>query len=185
MSRKFFPWILFPDQEVSRVTDIDFRSLRNSGKEAIIFDLDNTIARWGEGSVDQCVIELLSDIEDLGFKIGILSNGKRKNIESFVDKLPFPCQFNAQKPRRKYFRDLLNRMDVSPEKSVMIGDQLLTDVLGANRTSMYSIRVDPMEEGREYKFTKINRVGEKLLFSLRNLFRKIRDFRYSLTYKED
>lgn len=178
MSRKLVPWAFFPDEEAASIFEVDYGSLQRSGKEAVIFDLDNTIARWGEDSLNDKVIELIGEILGLGLQVGILTNSKREKVKSFVEGLPYPCQFNAQKPRRKNFLSLLEKMDVPPSRAVMIGDQLLTDVLGANRMGMYSIRVEPIERGREFSFTAANRLIEDLLFSLRNVFRILKRFKY-------
>lgn len=185
MSRKLFPWILFPDQEEETIFDIDYRKLKESGMEAVVFDLDNTIARWGEDNVSEQAIDLIGEIVDLGLQVGILTNSRRQKVRSFVEDLPYPCKFDARKPWRKNFLRLLDGMDVPPQKSVMIGDQLLTDVLGANLTSMYSIRVEPIEQGKEFNFTKFNRIVEKMLFSLRALFRILKSFKYKRETKDN
>ncbi len=178
MTRRLVPWAFFPDEEASSIFEVDYGSLQESEKEAVLFDLDNTIARWGEDDLSEKVIGLLDEIVGLGFKVGILTNSKKKKVKSFVESLPYPCQFNAQKPRRKNFFSLLDRMEVEPSRAVMVGDQLLTDVLGANRAGLYSIRVEPIERGREFSFTAVNRLIEDLLFSLRDLFRIIKRFKY-------
>ena len=164
----------FPDEKVSTVDDIDYERLLDSGIKAVIFDLDNTIARWGEDRLAQDVIELLDCVTKLGLKVGILSNSRREKIEDFVVDLPFPHIFNANKPTGKGFREMLAELNVSPEEAAMIGDQMFTDVLGANRLDMYTIWVDPIDPGKEYSFTRINRVGEKIVLSFRKLYRSLK-----------
>jgi len=107
-------------------------------------------------------------------------NSRRKKIEEFVMQLPFPHLFNANKPSRKGFRSMLSDLDVSPEEAAMIGDQLFTDVLGANRMNMYTIRVDPIDPEKEYRFTKINRIGENVVLCLREVYRSLRRFKETI-----
>ncbi len=174
MSDKSFPRVFFPDERARTVRDIDYQELGESGIKAVIFDLDNTIARWGDSSLESEILDIFDRLKELGLKIGILSNGQRKETKNFVLKFPFPHLFNAGKPRRKGFRFMLDELNVSPEEAAMIGDQLFTDVLGANRMEMYTIRVDPIDPGREFRMTKINRVGERLLLSSREIYRYLR-----------
>jgi len=174
--RSFFRQF-FPDEKVSTVEDVDYEKLAKSGIEAVVFDLDNTIAKWGDDRLAEEIIELFERLTLLGLKVGILSNSRRKKIEEFVMELPFPHLFNANKPSRKGFRSMLTDLDVSPEEAAMIGDQMFTDVLGANRMNMYTIRVDPIDPEKEYRFTKINRIGESMVLCLREVYRSLRQFK--------
>ncbi len=161
----------FPDESAATVEDVDYEKLIDSGIKAVIFDLDNTIAKWGDDSLAEEIIELFERLNSLGLKVGILTNSRREKIEDFIIDLPFPHLFNANKPRLKGFRSMLSELDVSPEEAVMVGDQLFTDVLGANRLGMYTIRVEPIDPEKEYRFTKINRIGERVLLFLREVYR--------------
>ena len=169
--------LFFPDEKVHTVEDVDYEGLVNAGIKAVIFDLDNTIAKWGDDSLAREINDLLGRLNSLGLKIGILSNSRRKNVGDFARDLPFPHFFNANKPSGKGFYQLLEELGVSPEEAAMVGDQLFTDVLGANRINMYTIRVDPIDPDQEYSFTKINRVGERLLLFLREVYRTLKRFR--------
>lgn len=174
--RSFFRQF-FPDERVSTVDEVDYENLVDSGIKAVVFDLDNTIAKWGDDRLAEEIIDLFEHLTSLGLKVGILSNSRRKNIEDFVVELPFPHLFHANKPSRKGFRSMLDDLDVLPHEAAMIGDQLFTDVLGANRMNMYTIRVDPLDPEKEYRFTKINRIGENLLLGLREVYRTLMRFK--------
>lgn len=161
----------FPDDEVDNIHEIDYENLAKEGKEGIIFDLDNTLSPWQQERLDKEVTELFWHLRDLGFRIGILTNGNGSKVRSHLQNLSYPVIFNASKPRRKGFKQMLNHLEVTPEQAVMIGDQLLTDVLGANRLNIHSILVRPVKPGQEYLLTKINRVLENLLLGGRKIFR--------------
>jgi len=169
--------LFFPDERVQTVEDVDYERLSSSGIKAVVFDLDNTIAKWGEDSLPSEVVDLFERLDAMGLKVGILSNSRRKNVGDFGPELPFPHFFNANKPSGKGFRLLLQELGVSPEEAAMVGDQLFTDVLGANRINMYTIRVDPIDPDQEYSFTKINRIGERLILFLREVYRSLKRFR--------
>ena len=166
--------IFFPDETVPAVDDVDYGKLIDSGIEAVIFDLDNPLAKWGDDSLPGEIIELFEQLTSMGLKVGILTNSQRETIKNFIVELPFPHVFDAGKPRIQGFRSILDELDVSPEKAVMIGDQLFTDVFGANRMNMYTVRVDPIDPDKEFSLTKINRLGEKALLYLRDFYRLLR-----------
>lgn len=172
-----FPRYFFPDDNAKTVDDVDYEQLRDSGIKAVIFDLDNTLALWGEESLEGEVLELFEELEALGLKVAVLSNSRKKKIEKFVADLPYPHLFNAGKPKSRGFKIMLNEMEVSAEETAMVGDQLFTDVLGANRMDMYTIRVEPLDPDQEYRFTRLNRLGEGMLLRLRDLYRFFRSFK--------
>ena len=79
----------------------------------------------------------------MGFKIGILTNRRIGTNDPVIHSLgeKYPVVIRAGKPRRRGFRELLTRLGVSPSEAVMVGDRRLTDVAGANRLGIYSIRI--------------------------------------------
>ena len=168
---KSFPGYFFPDKKVETVRDVDYQQLKRLGIRAVIFDLDNTLALWGEEELESEVLDLFEDLQSRGLKVAVLSNSKKKEIEDFVAELPFPHLFNAGKPRSRGFEKILGELDVGAEETAMVGDQLFTDVLGANRMNMYTIRVEPLDPTREYKFTRINRLAESILLRFRDFYR--------------
>lgn len=168
---KSFPGYFFPDKKVETVRDVDYGELKNSGIRAIVFDLDNTLALWGEDKLESDVLNLFEELQSRGFKVAVLSNSKKKKIEDFVAELPYPHLFNAGKPKSNGFEKILDELEVGADETAMVGDQLFTDVLGANRMNMYTIRVEPLDPTREYKFTRLNRLGEGILLRFRDFYR--------------
>ncbi|MFP4136020.1 MAG: YqeG family HAD IIIA-type phosphatase [Candidatus Acetothermia bacterium] len=171
---KSFPRYFFPDENAKTVREIDYELLKKSGFEAVIFDLDNTLALWGKEELETEALELLNQVDSLGLNVAVLSNSGKPEIKGFLSGLRFPHLFNAGKPKSRGFERMLDKLEVEAEESVMVGDQLFTDVLGANRLGMYTIMVDPLDPTREYRFTRLNRLGESLLLRLRDLYRFLR-----------
>jgi HAD superfamily phosphatase (TIGR01668 family) len=125
------------------IFEVDYDRLYNLGKRAIIFDLDNTLGKRRPDKLSPKVTALFERLAQKGFLIGILTNRrigtKDPVIVELANKYPLRCR--AGKPRQKGFRQLLVELDVSPENAVMIGDRIFTDILGANRLGIYSIRI--------------------------------------------
>ncbi len=130
--------------EVARsVFDIDYERLWNQGMRALLFDLDNTLGRRGSKSLGEEARRLLADLEMRGFRIGILTNRKRRRANRLAPQLAeeFTVLDVARKPHRAGFARVLAELGQTPAAAAMIGDRRFTDILGANRSGIYSIRV--------------------------------------------
>lgn len=162
-----------PDMYIKSVYDIDYESLKNRGIKCIIFDLDNTIAPVNIPVPDKELKDLFADLQILGFKVIILSNSNKARVEPFKEKLNVDSSYNSLKPLKKKYKKILNIYNFKDNEIACIGDQLLTDVLGANRMGFLSVLVNPISN-IDYIGTKINRIFERQIFKIlekRNLFK--------------
>lgn len=135
---------LLSAREVARsVFDVDYDRLWSMGIRALLFDLDNTLGRRGSTSLGDEARQLLRDLEQRGFKVGILTNRKRGAAKGLASALSaeFAVLDVARKPHRAGFARLLAELGHEASVAAMIGDRRFTDVLGANRSGIYSIRV--------------------------------------------
>lgn len=113
------------------------------GKRILLFDLDNTLGRRGMAHLPEPIVGFLQSLRERGFAIGVLTNRKRNTEAPAVRLLRrhVPVIHAAGKPARRGFLQILDRLGGSPDEAVMIGDRRLTDILGANRVGIHSIRV--------------------------------------------
>lgn len=134
---------LRPTQAVNSILDLNLPQLLTQGKRVLIFDLDNTLCRRGTKALDPKVRRYLGDVQAVGFQVGILTNRRRNADAPIVQALGkfLPVVSAAGKPKRRGFIRLLKTMDACSENAVMIGDKWWTDIWGANRMGMDSIRV--------------------------------------------
>ena len=137
--------LLRPREEVGSILDVDYERLYRLGKRAILFDLDNTLGGRRPAKLAPEVTTLLDKLTKMGFGIGILTNRRIGTKDAVIVELAksYPLRCRAGKPWKKGFLDILAQMDLPAERAVMIGDRLFTDVLGANRLGIYSIRIKP------------------------------------------
>ena len=75
-------------------------------------------------------------------------------------KLEVPYIYFAKKPFKFGFNRAKKIVQENSENIAVIGDQILTDVLGANRSHMYSILVEPLVE-KDIFVTRFNRLIER------------------------
>jgi HAD superfamily phosphatase (TIGR01668 family) len=137
--------ILQPREVAQSLFDIDFDRLLREGKQAVIFDLDRTLGCRRPRNLAHRVLALLAELEKKGFKIGVLTNRRRVDGDAVIERLnnSYPLIHTAAKPRKSGFLAMLLELGTSPQQTVMVGDRLLTDILGANRVGIYSIKIFP------------------------------------------
>ncbi|MGP7819013.1 YqeG family HAD IIIA-type phosphatase [Niallia sp. 01092] len=157
-----------PDQHVNSIFDITPDLLKEKGVKGIITDLDNTLVEWDRPLATPKIIEWFEEMKRNNIKVTIVSNNNEGRVKAFSDPLNIPYIFSARKPMGHAFRKALLQMGVRKEDAVVIGDQLLTDVLGGNRNGFHTILVVPVAQTDGF-ITKINRKIERILL---NWFRK-------------
>lgn len=163
-----------PDKYQKSIYTIDYVSLKNAGIKLIIFDLDNTIAPISASNPSKKLKDLIEEVKKLGMKPIIMSNSGKSRVEPFKDELYVDSAYHSAKPLKRKYKRILELYDVKPSEVAAIGDQLLTDVFGANRMGITSILVNPIST-QDLKWTKINRFFERLIikhFEKRNVFEK-------------
>ncbi|GAA4858741.1 YqeG family HAD IIIA-type phosphatase [Paenibacillus vulneris] len=153
---------LVPRLQVNTIYDIDLQKLWNEGKRGIITDLDNTLVGAKAPLATPELIDWLKVVGQIGFQVVIVSNNNKLRVSKFAEPLSLPFIYRAKKPTRAAFHKAMHLMKLGPEETVVIGDQMMTDVLGGNRMGLYTILVLPIERRDEGLFTKVvNRSLEK------------------------
>jgi len=151
-----------PTYMISSVEKIPFVLLERDNIKGLIFDVDNTIATMGKGITEGCY-KWIKEAKELGYKICILSNSVNlKKVRRIMTDLGILGLCFAKKPSTKGFEMALNLLDLKKEEVIMIGDQVFTDVWGANRFGIKSILVNPINK-KEGPFTLIKRPIEKII----------------------
>ncbi|WP_018923682.1 YqeG family HAD IIIA-type phosphatase [Salsuginibacillus kocurii] len=149
-----------PNEHVTSIYDIDLQELKDNGYKAIITDLDNTLVEWDRPEATPEVMEWLQTLYQEGFKITVVSNNHETRVRTFSETAGLTFIHSAKKPSRRAFKKACQLMEVKEEEAVVVGDQLLTDVLGGNRGGFYTILVVPVAS-TDGVFTKLNRKIER------------------------
>lgn len=130
----------------------------------MIVDLDNTIARWNTSIIKDDARKWIADALSMGFKICILSNNMKKGrIKDIAQELHVSCCGGRgfRKPSKKAYVHALEVLNAPAEETVMIGDQIYTDINGAQKMGIQGILVDPIYH-KEALGTKLWRVRERV-----------------------
>ena len=153
---------LTPDEYQHCIYDIDLDALRARGIVGLIIDLDNTLAAWRFGQPEPRLAEWVRSAKDRGLVPFIVSNDLGPRVELFTRYLGIPGMARAGKPRSGAFRRATARLGLSPDKVVVVGDQLFTDVLGAKPLGCRTILVTPLSD-REFPGTRLVRLVERFV----------------------
>ncbi|GIM48365.1 hypothetical protein DNHGIG_39140 [Collibacillus ludicampi] len=155
-----------PDLYVKSIYHIDLAALKKAGIKGLITDLDNTLVAWNAMQATPKVTKWLEEVrEKYGIRVVIVSNNRAARVEDFARPLGIPAIYNARKPRNAPFIRALSILGTRPEETVVLGDQIFTDVLGGKRMGMYTILVVPVAT-KEWIGTKILRMAERLVLNM-------------------
>lgn len=156
--------ILYPYEYVESVFSVDYNKLYNNGFKGIIFDIDNTLVHHGDDSTKE-IDELFKEIQGIGLKTIILSNNGEERIKRFLKNIDSLYICNAEKPKVTNYLKAVEMMGIKKEEAIFIGDQIFTDILGANRSKIANILVKYIREKNETKIGK-RRQAENIILKL-------------------
>ena len=139
--------LLRPNFIFDKVSEVTPGFLRERGIRAVMVDLDDTLVAGGTSTLDPTFTSWLSDLKAARLPILILSNGSRTRVAQWSQNLGVSGLSLVGKPFIFAFRRGLKRLGSKANETVMIGDQLFTDILGANVAGMTSILVTPLSPG--------------------------------------
>ncbi|MHA2611658.1 MAG: YqeG family HAD IIIA-type phosphatase [bacterium JZ-2024 1] len=151
----------------NKIEEIPVEWLKNRVR-GVILDVDNTLLNWGDHAIPQEVIQWLKKVERAGIRICLLSNTWSKKARHVYQRLGFPCIAPALKPLPFGYWKALHHLHLQRKEVLVIGDQLLTDILGARLSGISGLLLPPRNE-KEFFLTRIfSRRLEKWLSKLLN-----------------
>jgi HAD superfamily phosphatase (TIGR01668 family) len=151
-----------PDRMLNSPFGITAEHVRSLGKTTILTDLDNTLLAWDEMDATHEIMNWFTLLEAEGIKVMILSNNSEERVNRVARATRIPYLAKAKKPLSKNFKKALRELDSAPEETIMIGDQIMTDILGGNRQKLMTIFVRPVKE-TDGLATKFNRFMERII----------------------
>lgn len=133
-----------PDLYHTDVHAIDLDALRDRGFDTVLVDLDNTLLPRDTNEVPDELREWARSLASAGFKVSLVSNNWHERVKGVAEELGFALVAKAIKPLPFAFLIALRRLGSRRRSTVMIGDQLFTDVLGGNLLGMKTVLVEPL-----------------------------------------
>ncbi len=163
-----------PTTYVDKIENIDFESLKKQGVKSLFFDLDNTVIAYDKHYIEGDTLDFLLNLEK-EFKIVIVSNSPKKRVKPAAGQ--FKYVHFAKKPLKLGLKKAIKMVGLNKNEVVLIGDQILTDVFGANRLGIKVVLVKPIKKSSDKWITSFNRsIARKILKGVKK--------RYPKAYKE-
>lgn len=138
------PFSLLPRIIVNHLTDVTPELLRQRGIRALLMDFDNTIVPY---TTDEPTVEMLAwlrRMQQSDIFLCVVSNSRKPRVVRFCETHDLNCVTHSRKPFQKGIREALKRYGLDPETTALVGDQIYTDVLGANSGGLTSILIKPI-----------------------------------------
>ena len=127
------------------ICDLSPALLRKYGIKGLLLDLDNTLTTHDNPRPADGVMEWIELMKKSGIKMCIVSNNHAPRVKPFADLLGLQFVSEGKKPLSKGFREAKERMGLEWNELAVVGDQIFTDVLGANLKRLKCVFVFPIE----------------------------------------
>ena len=162
---------LYPKAYFKNVREITYEFLSQNNIKALILDVDNTLIDYDRNLPEEN-IAWANEMKKYGIKLYILSNTNKKDkVDNVSKKLNIPYINFAKKPLKGGFIKVKKLLNEDYANIGVVGDQIFTDVLGANRCNMFAILVEPVGK-KDLILTRIKRPLEQYIKN--RYFKKIR-----------
>ncbi len=127
------------------ICDLSPALLRKYGIKGLLLDLDNTLTTHDNPKPAEGVMEWIQLMKESGIQMCIVSNNHAPRVKPFADMLGLQFVSEGKKPLSKGFREAKGRMGLEWNELAVVGDQIFTDVLGANMKRLKCVFVFPIE----------------------------------------
>lgn len=152
-----------PDMYKKDIFEIDYQKLKDKGIKCLVFDLDNTLGLLEHERCPAKTKKLLKSLQK-DFLILISSNNTKKRIKPYLKDLGIGGVAWSLKPLTRGLRKIKRNYGLKKKEMVMIGDQIVTDILSGNKFKIMTILVDPLGK-KDLKITGLNRAIESKIIN--------------------
>ena len=150
------------DLHVDTLPEVSLARLADNGIRGIVVDLDNTVCAYRQPELAPGVAAWIADAKARGFALVLVSNNFSERVGAVGARLGIPVVPNALKPLPFAFLRALRALRTPRSATVVIGDQLFTDVLGAKLLGMRTILTKPLVAS-DFPLTRVLRFLERTI----------------------
>ena len=164
---------LYPKEECESAYSLDYERLYEQGYRGLIFDIDNTLVEHG-APVNEQAVDLVEKLRRMGFAVCFLSNNGEERVSSFCQKLDAAYIYKAGKPGIKGYTAAMELIGTTKTQTISVGDQIFTDMWGANRAGVYSVLVKQIGKKEEFQIVLKRYLERIVLHSYRRRKSKVK-----------
>ena len=151
---------LVPDFKFKTFDELTVEILRSNGIKGVVLDIDNTLEPYENLLPGDHVKNWLIALKNAGISAAFVSNNNKERVERFNAELNLPAFYKAGKPFKKNVLRAMEIMGTSRESTLLMGDQVFTDVWAARNAGIMAAIVSPIRDKRDV-FTRFKRIIEK------------------------
>lgn len=166
--------VFVPDYIFDTIYDIPDKIFDNENIRAVFLDIDNTLVSYNTEKPTKEVIAFLEKLKLKNIKLFFVSNNSDERVRVFAENLNIQYFSDAKKPSSKVYKELLLKENIQPRESMVIGDQIFTDVFAGKKIGCGTILVSPIEnvENNFFKLKRFFEVPFKKYYYIRENRRK-------------
>lgn len=149
-----------PTYMFSRYSDVTPAFLKEHGINALLIDIDNTLAPYEQPDPDDRIRAWFDRLAQNGIKVALVSNNHPPRVERFNSTLGLIAYADSRKPSKKTLLRAMDALGVTLAETAVLGDQLLTDSYAGKHIGLPSIIVPPIHD-KSTLFFKFKRLCER------------------------
>lgn len=151
----------YPKHYVTSAYGIPYGKVYEKGVRGVIFDVDNTLVA-DNAPADDRARRLFGKLREMGMETCLLSNNREPRVAAFAGEVGTKYIYKGNKPSTKGYVHAMELMGTAPESTICVGDQLFTDIWGANRSGIESYLAKPIDPREEIQI-RLKRWPEKVV----------------------
>lgn len=155
MFKKFIPFA-----HAQSIYEIPYDFYKKQGVKVLLIDLDNTLDSYRLSLPTDRAIKLLNDLKATGLKVAIVSNNRGKRVKTYAQATDTTCINSARKPFSGKIKKFLKENGYLPEETMLVGDQLITDVLAAKGAGIRVVLTEKIVKEDQFT-THFNRLLDR------------------------
>ena len=161
----------YPDEYLDSIESIEFQKLYEQGLRGVLFDIDNTLVPHG-APADAHALRFFEKLRKIGIRYCLISNNQLPRVKPFADAVGAEFVENAHKPSPKNYEKGMEMLGCTKENAMFVGDQLFTDILGANRLGIQTVLVKPINSKEEIQIVLKRYLEKPVLYCYRKSLKK-------------
>lgn len=144
------------------IYDVPFSFFKENNVKIIFCDLDNTLDAFFEKEPTERAYKLVEELKKIDVTLIITSNNHGERVHHYADKLGVECHYSSRKPLGYRLRRFIKKRKFNKSEILMVGDQILTDVIASKLTGVRVLLTEPVVN-KDLVITKFNRFIDKII----------------------
>lgn len=142
---------IVPDMRVDNIYELTGELLEAINIKVLIADLDNTIAKYENEVPDERIRGWVEDLASHGVSLAVVSNNGEERVRKYCVPLGIVHFWKSGKPSRKTIKRAMEELGGTVQTTALVGDKIITDILGAKRSGILAIKVPPLGKRRMFE----------------------------------